>query len=321
MISFQQGFGLTLHGIGHAFVVSSTLEGAGWMQNEPVLVKNALKISQALLAVQITLVSFQCCSQVLQIVTVLSALYSAAVAAFYFRNYLPIYYLARFGVLLMSIGSLLFGFGSSNTRRPQQVLQKSFGQGQRKLEKTTPFAPTAEMSGHVTVGKDQSSSSLLRHRKHRDGSIPFDTSTSCTVLPSDPDLEKKKTLVSLPTHHAHNIPATVSTTQHTATPLTTSTRQNSTSTAPALSSRHGAAYVNPSNHRVAIAFQRDPYQIDLSDILTQINDTNDDNEIQVFTPDYFTKRTPTMEDDKGKAPSSSSSLEICEEDNRKPYIL
>ncbi|KAH7622723.1 hypothetical protein Ndes2526B_g03561 [Nannochloris sp. 'desiccata'] len=374
MISFEQGFGVALHGIGQAFIASSASEGAGWMQNEPLLVKEALKISQALLAVQITLVSFHHWRQVLQAVTILSTLYSAALAALYFRNYHSIYHLKLSGVVLMAIGSLLFGFGSSGRRGSQATLENSteiflFGPGQRKLAEqtpstkpeishvrnhqvrkhetpqqnqkspfdspaatrttssglqplpfsshiTVPVAPTAEMCAQVALEKHRSSS-LPHHREHRHGSIPVGT----TVLPRNPEIKGAAVLART---HDHNPPATVINTQQTATPSTGTlsappTIPTSTSTAPALPSHHGAAYFHSSNHRVATAFQRDPYKINLSDILSQINDTYDQN--QVFTPGYFEKGRPAT-GNKGKAPSSSSSLEIFEEEESgEPYRL
>jgi len=329
MISFEQAFGVALHGIGQAMIASSASGGAGWMQNESLLVKEGLKISQALLAVQITLVSLQRWFQVLQTLTVFSALYSATLAAFYFRNYPHLHYLALSGALLMAIGSLLFGFGSSGRRRPQPALKSPkeiLGPLQKKaIARKKPSTKPEFLQVHSHQGNKHEISRQTRKSPFETLATAQTTSSlqqplpiSHTTMPATPTAEMGNAAV-LPHIHDHNLLATVSKTPRiTGTPSMSSTVQTVASLAPAITTRHGSAYSHSSDHRVATAFQRDPFEIDLRDTITQINDTDD--ETQVFSPGYFANGRPNMEN-KTKLPSTSSSLEIVEEVNGEPYIL
>jgi hypothetical protein len=315
LVSFEQGLALVLNGIGQAMMANnSALEGPAWMDSFSLLLNEPLKVARTLLALQITLVSVRRWHLLLHLVTLLSTVYFSILAAVLFRNYPNISYISLSGPLLMLIGSFLFGFGSHRQhRRSHRSLKKfreSFGESQnskfgRSLSTKEPDPCDRVLYTHHSSRKLDKPKSISKS--------PFDeipaTHTlnlaTAIELPAAPTAELAAK-VALKVRPSSSLPHNISTGR----------------VSKEGSGRGSAALTNstilPGIDRVASAFQKDPYKIDLAELSTNVYG----DEYQVFTPGYFEAGKPTHVPNKKRAPSSSSSREIIEEEGEgEPYSL
>lgn len=302
LVSFQQGLGLALHGIGQAFLASKyPSEGPQWTYNLPLLSTEALKVSQVLLALQIALVSFRRWRPLLLSITHFNILYFAALAAFWTKHYPTVHPITLVGLTLMALGALILGVGPPSQQGRHQPVLKQKSLSKPKTTTTTPIKSivTPHNVHHEVITKQKSHNTLDTQT-----SGPFSIKTPTETTPRTSSI---KVVLPEPEFSAPIVMPEP--------PTAAACAQVTLELGP---KRHSSGLSHHPN-RVAPAFQKDPYKINVNELLAP--DNVDKNSNQVFAPGYFESGRPLITK-KGKgSSSSSSSMEIVEQVDEEPYRL